>query len=66
MTSRDRTVNWLLTYGGWAVMAVLVALWTLPVPRGVRLAVSIAALVLSICMHVALQRRRRSGAGGER
>jgi hypothetical protein len=65
MTSRDRTVNWLLTYGGWAVLAVLVALWTLPVPRGVRLVVSIAALVLSICLHVALQ-RRRAGAGGER
>jgi hypothetical protein len=65
MTSRDRTVNWLLTYGGWAILAVLVALWTLPVPRGVRLVASIAALVLSICMHVALQ-RRRAEAGGRR
>ncbi|MGH3309744.1 MAG: hypothetical protein ACRDP3_04025 [Streptomyces sp.] len=66
MKSRNGLGNWLFTYGGWAVLAVLVAVWVLPVPRTVRLVVSIAGVALCVVMHVALQMRRRAESGGER
>ena len=66
MTSRTRAVNWLLTYGGWIVLAVLVALWLLPVPQVVRILVSFACFGLCVGMHVGLRKGRRADAGGER
>jgi polyferredoxin len=66
MTSRTGFANWLLTYGGWIVLAVLAALWVLPVPRSVRILVTVTCFGLSVCMHIALQRRRRAEGGGRR
>ena len=65
MTSRDRASNWLLTYGGWLVLSVLVALWVLPVPQPVRIVVSFVCTGLCFGMHAGLRKGRRDVEGGD-